>query len=587
MSLTKITYSMIDGAAVNIRDCGAVGDGVNNDSPALAAALIKVQSTGQPIYIPAGTYRFESVVSTTGHLNIIGDGDATVLDFSSITAGASAISVTGSYTQIQNVSSANASNLSITFASAPSLNVGDVFFLYDSSVLWNSIRAYYYAGEWCECRGVSGSVAQLTSPLYDGYTSATVKAYKLNSPTVSFRNFKIKGGANLFCLIKMSLIDRPLIENVTAYTENYQAIEIDRCYRVTVIAPNIYNKGTGTLDDYGLIIGNSQKVRVIGGDMYSRRHGITIGGGDYVGAVTNRNIRIIGATISNDITSGVYSADMHGNMQDCIYQDCTIYQGGGWAGMDNGYNNCKIYAASGGMAIYASEVKGGDLFLRNCDIYTASDPSTISRGIVDVGGNSSALTSSTNQTLSLIVENCFIKATGLSSGTDFMKVVNSGSSVNVNMYIDGLRGDVNAMGAVLRTKVDIGTAYSEAIVVDNISHFPSGTYLHLPEGAAYTNKPQRMMRQSGTVSMTATSGTLSTINAGITYKYPYPRTPAAVSTVGGETNGFSNGSGQNIGAANYAVAADKIRPALVSTSNSNWSATQAVTLNWSVGIEEI
>ena len=572
---------------ISVKDFGAVGDGSAPDAAAFAAAIAAVASTGQAIYVPAGTYKIGSVLSTTGHLSMFGDGDSTVLDFSGLTTASTGLTVTGSVTQIESVSSANANNVSMVFTSNPSLTVGDVFCLFDNSVLWNSIRAYYYTGEWCECRSVSGTTVGLTNPLYAGYTAATVKAYKLSSPKVSLRNFKVKGGANIFGLIKLTFCDKPLIENVTAYNENYQAIELDRCYRATVVTPNIYNKGTGTLDDYGLIIGNSQKVRVIGGDLYARRHGVTIGGGDYTCAVPNRNVRVIGSTISNDINSGVYSADMHGNMQDCVYQGCTIYQGGGWGGMDNGYDNCKIYAQFGGMVIYASEVKGGDLFLRNCDLYTAGDPSSISRGIVDVGGNSAALTSSTDQTLSLIVENCYVKATGASAGTDFMKVVNSGSAVNVNMYIDGVRANVNAMGSVLRTKVDSGTAYSEAIVVDNISNFPSGTYLHLPEGGAYTNKPQRMMRQSGTVAMTATSGTTSTINAGITYKYAYPRTPSAVSTVGGETGAFSNASGQNIGAANYSVAADKVRPALVSTSNTNWSTTATVTLNWSVGIEEI
>jgi hypothetical protein len=278
---------------------------------------------------------------------------------------------------------------------------------------------------------------------------------------------------------------------------------------------------------------------------------------------------------------------MHGNIQDCVYQDCVIYQGGGWAGMDNGYENCKIYALLGGVVIYASEVKGGELFARNCDLFTAENPSGISRGIIDVGGNSAVLTTSTDKTLSLIVENCYVEAQYLSSATDFMEVVNDGSIANVNIYIDGLRGNVNALGAILRTNVASGAAYSEAIVVTNVNNFPSGTYLHLPQGNHYRDKPQRMMQQSGTVSMTATSGTKETINAGVTYRYVYPRTPVAVSAVGGATGGYSNSAGENIGAANYSVTNTTIRPALVSTSNSNWTATATVTQNWSVGISEI
>jgi hypothetical protein len=336
-----------------------------------------------------------------------------------------------------------------------------------------------------------------------------------------------------------------------------------------------------------LAIGNSQKVNIDGGDFYARRHGISIGGGDYICAVPNRDVKISNATISNDITSQVYAADMHGNVQDLVYQGCTLYQGGGWAGMDTGYDNCIIYAEYGGMVLYASEVKGGELFVRNCKLYTANDPSSISRGILDVGGNSSALTSSTTATVSIIVENCYLFANNASSGTDFVKVANSGSSAYVNIYIDGIRANVNAMGSVLRTSINSGSAYSQAIVVDNISNFPSGTYLHYAQGGSYVNKPQRMMRQSATVDLTATSGTKTTVASAITYRYVYPRVPVANSTVGGSTGSFTNSANENIGVGNYLVAAASIQPALVSTSNANWTATAAVTVNWSVAIEEI
>jgi hypothetical protein len=588
MALTKASYSMITGAPVNVKDLGAMGDGSTNDYAAFAAALTAVASTGQAIYVPAGTYKINNVLSTTGNLNMYGDGEKSVLDFSGITSSSSGITVTGTVTEIQAISSASAGNLTITFASAPSLTTGDVFFLFDDAVLWNSIRAYYYAGEWLECRGVSGSDAYITNPLYSSYTAATVNVYKLDSkPKVSFKNLKLNGGANLFGLLKITFCDKPILENVIVYNENYQGVEIDRCYRPIITNCVMYNKGTGTLDDYGLLISNSQKGQITGGDYYARRHGIAIGGGSSTGAVTNRNIRISNLTISNDINSAVYSADMHGNMQDCVYQGCTIYQGGGWAGADNGYDNCIIYSASGGWCIYASEIKGGELFIRNCKLYTSSDPSTTGRSIIDVGGNSAPITASTTDTVSLIVENNYVFANAASASTNVMSMTNAGSSAYVNVYIDGLRGNVNLMGSILRTRLDSGTAYSQAIVVDNISNFPSGTYLHNPQGSAYTNIPQRMMSQTGIVVLTATSGTKQTINAGTTYKYAYPRVPQVIVSVGSGTSGFSNSATENVGATIYQIQNTNFRPALVSTSNANWTATIDMTVNYIAQLSEI
>ena len=71
MSLTKVTYSMINGAPINVRDFGAVGDGVTDDTTAIQAAFdLAYASVGvnyaatrigaanaKTIFLPPGTYR--------------------------------------------------------------------------------------------------------------------------------------------------------------------------------------------------------------------------------------------------------------------------------------------------------------------------------------------------------------------------------------------------------------------------------------------------------------------------------------------------------------------------------------------------
>lgn len=55
MALTKVTYSMIQGAAVNVLDYGVVADGTTNNTDALALALAAVPANGT-LYFPAGVY---------------------------------------------------------------------------------------------------------------------------------------------------------------------------------------------------------------------------------------------------------------------------------------------------------------------------------------------------------------------------------------------------------------------------------------------------------------------------------------------------------------------------------------------------
>ena len=58
MSLTKVSYSMINGATVNVLDFGAVGDGVTNDTAAINAAINYVETLpyGGAVFFPVGAY---------------------------------------------------------------------------------------------------------------------------------------------------------------------------------------------------------------------------------------------------------------------------------------------------------------------------------------------------------------------------------------------------------------------------------------------------------------------------------------------------------------------------------------------------
>jgi hypothetical protein len=63
MSLTKVTYSMIDGATVNVKDFGATGDGVTDDRVALQNAVDFAVAQQRTLYIPDGRYYVNSIAS--------------------------------------------------------------------------------------------------------------------------------------------------------------------------------------------------------------------------------------------------------------------------------------------------------------------------------------------------------------------------------------------------------------------------------------------------------------------------------------------------------------------------------------------
>lgn len=559
-----------------------------NDA-AFSKALDEAISQGRTLVIKGGgTYTMGVALTktlTAGQACCIEADGVVTLDYPTLTTG-HGLTIQGSLTQIQDMTTAAKGNLTVTFASAPSLARGNVFIIYDpTNSRWNAARTYYRAGEFCYVRGVSGSDAKLTSPLYDSYTVADCDVYKMTDCTARVSGIKFTG-TTATGLLKISLCINPIMQHVEAYHEGYQCVEFDRCYRPMVVNPQIYNKG-GASDDYGLLFSNSQHARIFGGDLYGRRHAVAIGGGDVVGCVPCRDIKTIGATLKNDISSAVPSADIHGNAEGCEYIDCTIYNGASWGGKDSGYTNCTIFNMSGGMVIYSAELKGGNLFARCCTFNTASDPSATSRGIVDIGGNSIAIGSHTTLKTNIIVENSTLNGSGLTSATDFVVMGNGGSSAYINIKIEGITANVNAMGGALRTRLDSGTANSDAIIVDKISNFPSGTKLHIAAGSAYLNAPQRMQRQTGRLSLDATSGqSYAFSGAEITFRYEYPRVPAGQCTSGGETALLYN-SNRVVWGGIYRLRNTDIWPFIESGDATNWGATTTVSLSWSVGLDEI
>jgi hypothetical protein len=87
MSLTKVSFSMIQGEVVNVLDYGATGDGVTNDTAAYLAAI----ATGKNVYFPQGTYlvapvtsgspaRASAAVLSTNQV-IFGDGARSVIQW--------------------------------------------------------------------------------------------------------------------------------------------------------------------------------------------------------------------------------------------------------------------------------------------------------------------------------------------------------------------------------------------------------------------------------------------------------------------------------------------------------------------------
>lgn len=84
MTLTKVTYSMIESASLDVTNYGAVGDGVADDTAAIQAALNDAE--GLQVYIPKGTYRITSQLNAPTRCRVYGDNrDTSILQYAGST----------------------------------------------------------------------------------------------------------------------------------------------------------------------------------------------------------------------------------------------------------------------------------------------------------------------------------------------------------------------------------------------------------------------------------------------------------------------------------------------------------------------
>jgi hypothetical protein len=320
---------------VSVKDFGAVGNGVVDDASAIQAAL---NSGAKRVYAPAGTYKILSTLTIPTNVSLEGDGiGATIFDGSSasyatLTNGTHIISAPGTLTQIQGLSSnATIGSRSIVLTGAPTLSVNDIILIYNpTNGSWCPVNPEYRAGEWARVASVSSSTVNLQGGLADSYTTAAVNIYRLDNPSsCSLRNFTLKGLkdiANPIFGIKLDKAVDSCFENVRVWNCSYSQIYVSQCFNVQLRGCSTEEDFAASFGgDYGLSIGNSQNINVVGGYFAAARHSITVGGGDFLGSVTNRYIVIDGASLN---TSGsIAAADFHENAEYSGYYNCVINSG--------------------------------------------------------------------------------------------------------------------------------------------------------------------------------------------------------------------------------------------------------------------
>lgn len=85
MALTKVTYSMIADAAINVQDYGAVGDGTTNNAVTIQNAINAIDAQGGgTLFFPKGIYVLDAGVTLCDNITILGENGSIIRQSDSV-----------------------------------------------------------------------------------------------------------------------------------------------------------------------------------------------------------------------------------------------------------------------------------------------------------------------------------------------------------------------------------------------------------------------------------------------------------------------------------------------------------------------
>lgn len=187
MSLTKTTYSMINGASVNVVDFGAIGDGIADDTAAIQAAIDDVAPTGGQIVLPSGTFKISSPLNISSqNVFVQGSGRKATKIVQSVVSQKS-FNVTAPYFAI--------SSLSIEYASQGTSGGAAISL---SGAFYSAVDDIYIYKAYIGVDFINGSNSnQLTRIVCEDCTYVGISI--LNSVNLMASTFQILNSSTILC----------------------------------------------------------------------------------------------------------------------------------------------------------------------------------------------------------------------------------------------------------------------------------------------------------------------------------------------------------------------------------------------------
>lgn len=287
----------------------------------------------------------------------------------------------------------------ITSLSVDGVQEGDTLCFYNpSDFSWSGYRNYYRSGEFVKVVRYSDGVAYFNGGTKAAYPSGT-QVYKLKTKKVSVSGtfvFNFPSYDKTAMAMQFEQVADGNFDNlvVTSHTAPY-AVQFKRCFNLTGKGMRLTQESPSVSFglEYACYICNSQNID-FEGIFCAERHSVTVTGNDEICGIVNRSISVNasgGGAIMTTGQGGVAAADWHGNTEKCRYGG--YIQGLACGGSKNSASGAHIDHIPNTPAwpnILATELKSIEFDLSNIHVTGVGDPSSVNRGCIDFGGNSTA-----------------------------------------------------------------------------------------------------------------------------------------------------------------------------------------------------
>lgn len=431
----------------------------------------------------------------------------------------------------------NILNSSKKFGLVNTLKPHDLICIYNpADYSFSPYRAYYRAGEFAKVFGATATEVSLFGRTYDDYIATDVDIYKINPITIAFNRFNVLAdNTGLANPVTFSFCENLNLQNYANIGSLNAGLSLDRCFNVSVPEAVATNNSALVGLNYGIAVGNSQNIRITGGNNNALRHCVSFGGGGGICSVPCREIVIKDAILKSGSTTGVGAGDFHGNIANSRYVNCTIDHAT-LGGITNDVIDCIINDRGiDGAALILSELGGGDWNIVNCTLVSNVDIDS-SRGVLDI-----TFGEDLRRDLNLNITDLKIKGKSASGYYPIKFTVGAAVSMTkkVTCIIDGLNCTLPNHGSFVHASTS-NPAHANVIpnftlIMRNISSTKKGVYYAHPI-PTITSPLSRIelptQRGSQLIAVPAGNTTGQASGEVITFDYFYPTMPVLTHSVG-------------------------------------------------------